>query len=61
MARYRFPVVSCGNDYAKLRKAISAGYFFHAAKKDRLEGYKTIIDHHTVFLHPSGSLFNQAP
>ena len=44
-----------------MRKAITAGFFFHAAKKDPNEGYKTLSDNHTVYLHPSSSLFNRAP
>jgi len=34
MERYRLKVISCGRDYARVRKSIAAGFFFHAAKKD---------------------------
>lgn len=61
MDRYRLKLVSCGNDYAKVRKAICSGFFFHAAKKDPTEGFKTILDNHTVYLHPSSSLFGRPP
>lgn len=57
MERYHLPVQSCGKNYTKVRKAICAGFFNHASKKDRTEGYKTIIDGHTVNIHPTSSLF----
>jgi ATP-dependent RNA helicase DHX8/PRP22 len=48
MDRFRLPVVSCGNnhtkEYTKIRKAICAGFFYHAARKDPTEGYKTLVD-----------------
>lgn len=63
--RFRLPVISCGEmrqkDYNKIRKAICAGFFFHAAKKDPNEGYKTLCDNQQVFIHPSSSLFNKGP
>lgn len=46
MDRFRLKVVSCGKDWAKIRKAIGAGFFFHAAKRDPQEGYRTIMDDH---------------
>lgn len=61
MERYKFPVTSCGKDYWKIRKAITAGYFFHVAKKDPSEGYRTLADNHQVYIHPSSSLFNKGP
>lgn len=33
MERYKFSITSCNKDYWKIRKAITAGYFFHVAKK----------------------------
>jgi ATP-dependent RNA helicase DHX8/PRP22 len=46
--RFKLPLVSCGSlnqkDYNKIRKAICAGFFYHAAKKDPTEGYKTLSD-----------------
>ena len=33
MERYKFSITSCIKDYWKIRKAITAGYFFHVAKK----------------------------
>lgn len=61
MDRYRIDVVSCGRDYNQVRKAIAAGYFRHAAKKDPQEGYKTLVEGTPVYLHPSSALFQQKP
>ena len=54
MERYKFSITSCNKDYWKIRKAITAGYFFHVAKKVHnifynriqlkgIEHYQTII------------------
>jgi len=61
MERYKLNVKSCRGDFKKLRKSIAAGFFTHAAKKDQQEGYKTIADGHSVYIHPSSSLFNKNP
>lgn len=61
MERYKLPVVSCRNDWARVRKAITAGFFFHVARKDPHEGYKTLVDNQTIFIHPSSALFNKSP
>lgn len=44
-----------------MRRAITSGYFRHAAKKDPQEGYKTLVEGTPVFIHPSSSLFNRQP
>ena len=41
--------------------AICSGFFFHAAKKDPQEGYKTLVEGTPVFVHPSSSLFQHQP
>ncbi|CAD8089393.1 unnamed protein product [Paramecium sonneborni] len=61
MERYKFQITSCGKDFWKIRKAITAGYFFHVAKKDQAEGYKTLSDNQQVYIHPSSALFNKGP
>lgn len=40
-------------------QAITSGFFFHAARKDPQEGYKTVVEQQPVFIHPSSSLFQQ--
>jgi ATP-dependent RNA helicase DHX8/PRP22 len=34
MKKYKLEVMSCGRDFPRIRKAIAAGFFFHAAKRD---------------------------
>ena len=43
MDRYKLDLASAGRDYSRICKAIASGYFFHAARKDAQEGYKTIV------------------
>lgn len=61
MDRYRQPIVSCGKNYDKVRKAICGGYFRHAARKDSQEGYKTLVEGTPVNIHPSSAVFNKQP
>lgn len=42
-------------------QAITSGFFFHAARKDPQEGYKTVVEGQPVFIHPSSSLMQQQP
>lgn len=35
------PCAAAGRNYQKIQKAICSGFFFHAARKDPQEGYKT--------------------
>ena len=59
--KHGLEVRSCGKNTVKVRKAICAGFFAHAAKKDPKEGYRTLVDGHQVFIHPASALFNRAP
>eukprot|EP01083_Nonionella_stella_P081646 225024_1 len=61
MDRYKYDVVSCGKYYDRVRRAITSGYFTHAAKKDPQEGYKTLLEGQPVYIHPSSALFNHQP
>ena len=45
----------------QVRKAVTAGYFTNAAKKDPTEGYKTMVEGNPVYIHPSSALFNKNP
>ena len=45
----------------RVRRAICAGYFRHAAKKDPQEGFKTLVEGTPIFIHPSSALFNRQP
>ncbi|CAL5218455.1 g136 [Coccomyxa viridis] len=61
MDRSKLDVVSARGDYVKIQKAICSGFFFHAAHKDRQEGYKTVVEQTPVFIHPSSALFQRQP
>ena len=41
--------------------AVCSGFFFHAARKDPQEGYKTVVEQTPVFIHPSSALFQRQP
>ena len=61
MCRYKLDVVSAGKNFTKIRKAITAGFFFHAARKDPQEGYRTLVENQPVYIHPSSALFQRQP
>jgi ATP-dependent RNA helicase DHX8/PRP22 len=61
MKRQRLPIESCGNQWVRVQKAICAGYFGHAAKRDPQEGYKTAAEATLVYIHPSSALFGKPP
>ena len=48
-------------NYTQILKAITAGFFKHAAKKDPTEGYKSLVEGTPVHIHPSSSLFGRQP
>lgn len=59
MDRHKHPVVSCGRDTQKVRRALCAGFFRNAARKDPQEGYKTLTEGTPVYMHPSSALFGK--
>jgi ATP-dependent RNA helicase DHX8/PRP22 len=61
MDRYKLDLVSAGKNYKLICKAITAGFFANAAKRDAQEGYRTLVDQNPVYIHPSSSLFNKNP
>lgn len=61
MDRYKLDVVTAGKNFTKIRKAIAAGFFFHAARKDPQEGYRTLVENQPVYIHPSSALFQRQP
>lgn len=61
MDRYRLDVTSAGRNFNKIRKAITSGFFFHCARKDPQEGYRTLVENTPVYIHPSSALFQQQP
>jgi len=61
MDRYKLDLISAGKNYKLICKAIAAGFFANAAKRDAQEGYRTLVDQNPVYIHPSSSLFNKNP
>lgn len=64
MDRYRLELVSAGptkEGVARVCKAIASGFFFHAARKDAQEGYKTLVEQQPVYIHPSSAVFQSQP
>ena len=58
MDRYKLELGSAGRDYVRICKAITSGYFFHAARKDAQDGYKSIVRPPPAF---SGSVIFYVP
>lgn len=54
-------LISCGLDYDKVIRALCSGFFKHAAKRNHQEGYRTLVEDTTVYLHPSSALQNKNP
>lgn len=61
MDRYHLELVSCGNNFSAVRRAIVSGFFSHAAKKDPQEGYRTLVEGQPVYIHPGSALFQRSP
>ncbi|ESQ47319.1 hypothetical protein EUTSA_v10028287mg [Eutrema salsugineum] len=61
MDKFKLDVISAGKNLTKISKAITAGFFFHGARKDPQEGYRTLVENQPVYIHPSGSLFQRQP
>eukprot|EP00747_Dinoflagellata_sp_TGD_P158615 gnl/TRDRNA2_/TRDRNA2_177827_c0_seq1.p1 gnl/TRDRNA2_/TRDRNA2_177827_c0~~gnl/TRDRNA2_/TRDRNA2_177827_c0_seq1.p1 ORF type:complete len:903 (+),score=-5.12 gnl/TRDRNA2_/TRDRNA2_177827_c0_seq1:634-3342(+) len=61
MESYNLELKSAGKNYTCIQKAITSGYFFHAARKEAQEGYKTLVEQQPLYIHPSSSLFQHQP
>ncbi|XP_045900660.1 pre-mRNA-splicing factor ATP-dependent RNA helicase DHX16 [Micropterus dolomieu] len=60
MDRIEVEVVSSHGDSLPIRKAVTAGYFYHTARLSK-GGYKTVKHQQTVYVHPNSSLFEEQP
>ncbi|XP_056457807.1 pre-mRNA-splicing factor ATP-dependent RNA helicase DHX16 [Gadus chalcogrammus] len=58
MERIEVEVVSCQGEPMPIRKAVTAGYFYHTARLSK-GGYKTVKHQQTVYVHPNSSLFDE--
>ncbi|XP_011190725.1 pre-mRNA-splicing factor ATP-dependent RNA helicase DHX16 [Zeugodacus cucurbitae] len=61
MQRVEIDMVSCMPETMNVRKAVTAGYFYHVAKLSKSGNYKTIKHNQTVLIHPNSSLFEELP
>ncbi|KAH6828587.1 ATP-dependent RNA helicase [Perilla frutescens var. hirtella] len=61
MDKFKLDVVSAGKNFSKICKAIAAGFFFHVARKDPQEGYRTLVENQPVYIHPRSGLFQRQP
>ncbi|XP_053377201.1 pre-mRNA-splicing factor ATP-dependent RNA helicase DHX16-like [Mercenaria mercenaria] len=61
MERVEIEVSSNPLDTANIRKAITAGFFYHTAKLDKGGNYRTVKHKQTVMVHPNSSLFEDRP
>ncbi|OCT66226.1 pre-mRNA-splicing factor ATP-dependent RNA helicase DHX16 [Xenopus laevis] len=60
MGRIEIELTSCEGDCVPVRKAITAGYFYHTARLTR-SGYKTVKQQQAVYIHPNSSLHEEQP
>ncbi|XP_041068515.1 pre-mRNA-splicing factor ATP-dependent RNA helicase DHX16 [Carcharodon carcharias] len=60
MERIEVEMKSSAGDNILIRKAITAGFFYHTARLTRT-GYKTVKHQQAVYIHPNSSLFEEQP
>lgn len=60
MERYRHKIISCGSQTDQVRRALCAGFFRNAARKEVSSegprGFKTLLSGTPVYVHPSSAL-----
>ncbi|KAH1013951.1 hypothetical protein HUJ04_002867 [Dendroctonus ponderosae] len=61
MQRVEIEMVSSISETTDIRKAITAGYFYHIARLSKAGNYKTVKHNQTVTVHPNSSLFEELP
>jgi len=59
--RVEIEIASNALDTDKIRKAITAGYFYHTARLSKGGNYKTVKHNQQVMIHPNSSLFEDLP
>ncbi|KAL1459627.1 hypothetical protein WDU94_011591 [Cyamophila willieti] len=59
--RVEMELVSNPTETVNIRKAITAGYFYHIAKLSKSGNYKTAKHNQTVMIHPNSCLFEELP
>ena len=61
LERVEVEVVSNPHESQKIRKAITAGYFYHTARFSKGGSYKTVKHNQSVMIHPNSSMFEDLP
>jgi len=61
LERVEIEIVSNPLDTIGIRKAITAGYFYHTARLSKGGHYKTVKHNQTVMIHPNSALFEDLP
>ncbi|XP_013406683.1 pre-mRNA-splicing factor ATP-dependent RNA helicase DHX16 [Lingula anatina] len=61
MERVEIELQSNKEDTVAIRKAITAGFFYHTARLSKSGQYKTVKHQQTVMVHPNSSLFEEHP
>ncbi|GLV42547.1 lethal (2) 37Cb [Carabus blaptoides fortunei] len=61
MQRVEIDMLSNVSETANIRKAITAGYFYHIARLSKGGSYKTVKHNQGVTIHPNSALFEELP
>ncbi|XP_071964030.1 pre-mRNA-splicing factor ATP-dependent RNA helicase DHX16-like [Antedon mediterranea] len=61
MERVEIPSTTNPQDTIAIRKAVTAGFFYHTAKFSKGGQYKTVKHQQSVMIHPNSSLFEEQP
>merc|ERR1712223_552346 len=61
LERVEIDLVSNPTESLNIRKAITAGYFYHTSKLSKGGTYKTVKHNQTVMIHPNSSMFEDLP
>ncbi|XP_067933962.1 pre-mRNA-splicing factor ATP-dependent RNA helicase DHX16-like [Watersipora subatra] len=61
MERVEVEITTCNGDSVPIRKAITAGFFYHTAKLGKGGQYRTVKQQQTVMVHPNSAIFEDHP
>ncbi|XP_046842121.1 pre-mRNA-splicing factor ATP-dependent RNA helicase DHX16-like [Xenia sp. Carnegie-2017] len=61
MERVEIEITSNPHDSSAIRKAYTAGFFYHTARLGKGGQYRTVKHQQTVMIHPNSSLFEDKP
>ena len=61
LQRVEIELVSNPLEVDNIRKAVTAGYFYHTSRLSKGGNYKTVKHNQTVMIHPNSSMFEELP